>query len=272
MPTEDVWSNPSFAGPIEAARMAAFLEERACCPDQLQAQAALRREVAAVSGEHILEVGSGSGVLSRLVAEDVVPTGHVTGLDISPDLTEAARTYAASAGLAAVITFETGEAESLPYDAGSFDVAFAARLLLHAGDPRLVMRELRRVVRRGGRVVLMDWDFGTVAVDHTDRALTRRILEWRCDHHGGDNWSGRTLRSHLIEAGFRDVRVTAIVCLALDDASSLTASLWRAADVALAGGAISQAEHTAWRGDLDARLASSRFCASVVHFIAKGDR
>ena len=96
---------------------------------------------------------------------------------------------------------------------------------------------MARVVKPGGRIVLMDWDFETVTVMYPDRELTRRLLHWRCDHHSGDNWSGRCLLGHALAAGLRDVTVIPVATVARDEAAALTGSLFRAAEVARDGAA-----------------------------------
>ena len=187
------WANPSKASMQDVRDMAAALEERAQALDQVQVNAALVNALAPVAGEQVLEVGCGSGVLCRQIAPKVIPGGKITGVDISPEFLRIAQGYAVSAGLSATIQWGAGQADVLPFRDASFDEVFAARLLLHVSDPQAVLNELVRVVRPGGRVVVMDWDFGTVALDHSDRELTRRLQHWRCDHHGGNNWSGRQL-------------------------------------------------------------------------------
>ena len=171
--------------------MAAFLEERAQTPDFQVVFQKLCETVAAKPGDRLLEVGSGSGILCRMLAPQLQPGGRMVGVDISPDMTVEAQNYALSGGVNGEITFETCMAESLPYPEASFDGAIAARLLLHVANPDAVICEMKRVVKPGGRVVVMDWDFDTLTVDHSDRELSRRLLHWRNDHHGGNNWSGR---------------------------------------------------------------------------------
>jgi hypothetical protein len=129
---------------------------------------------------------------------------------------------------------------------------------------------MARVVRPGGRLVLADIDFETVAVDHPDRELTRRILHWRCDHHGGDNWSGRKLLRRARVAGLEDVQVTPVSVTAFDEKSALTLSLWRSAEVARDGGAITAEEHDAWIATLKDRILAGRFFAGVTYYILKG--
>ena len=153
-----------------------------------------------------------------------------------------------------------------------YDAAFGARLLLHVADPEPVVAEMARVVKPGGRVVLMDWDFETVVVSHPNRELTRRLLHWRCDHHSGDNWSGRRLLGHALAAGLRGVTVIPVVTVARDETAALTGSVFRAAEVARDGGAITLVEHDAWTGELRRQLAEGRFLASITYFIVRGVR
>jgi len=269
MSHSNAWSNPSAVSAEDAARMAAFLEDRARCPDQAQVNAALRDVVAGQPGERVLEVGCGSGALCRLVAPDLRPGGEMVGVDLAPDMIAAARQYAETNPRP---RFDVASGEQLPYDHASFDAAFAARLLLHVADPLAVARAMARVVRPGGRVVLMDWDFETLAVNHPDRALTRRLLNWRCDNHGGDNWSGRKLLGYAAAAGLGNLSVLPVTTIARDETAALTGTLWRAAEVARDRGGITSEEHDAWVGELKRQIAAGRFLASIVYFIVRGER
>lgn len=274
------WANPSAASPQDLMDMAAALEERGRTPDQQPVNDALISMLAPVSGERLLEAGSGTGLLCRYAAAAaaVVPVtpepkqGRVTGLDISPGFMRIARDYAARDGLASMIQWCAGQAEALPFGDASFDGALAARLLLHVSDPAAVLSELARVLRHGGRLVTMDWDFDTVAVDHSNRELTRRLLHWRCDHHGGNNWSGRQLWREMSTAGLSNVRVEPIVSVARGEQDSLTLSLLRAAQVARDGGEITPIEHDVWVAELRAALSAGSFFASIVYFIVIGER
>ena len=264
------WSDPSKVGKEDAIQMAAFLEERSQAPDMQGVNQKLCETVAAIPGERLLEVGSGSGILCRMLAPHLQPGGQIVGLDISPDMTAEAQKYALAQGISSGISFKTGTAESLPYPNASFDGAIAARLLLHATNPDAVIQEMKRVVKPKGRVVVMDWDFETVAVDHPDRELSRRILHWRNDHHGGNNWSGRQLWRRMQTAGFQNLSVHPWVSVTHRETDGLTQSLWRAAQVACEAGAISPAEQEAWIMELKSRIQAGTFFASIVYFIVKG--
>ena len=67
----------------------------------------------------------------------------------------------------------------------------------------------------------MDWDFDTVAVDHSRRELTRRLLHWHTDHEGGDNWSGRNLWRYMTQAGLENLALQPVVSAAQGEADSL---------------------------------------------------
>lgn len=270
MSRRDAWSNPSAVSAEDAARMAAHLEAQAAFADQAQVNRALLAALAPQPGERILEAGCGSGVLCRLVAPHLSPGGEMLGVDIAPDMIAAARRLAQA--LPHSLRFEPASGDALPCGDACFDAAFAARLLLHVSDRAAVVRELARVVRPGGRIVLMDWDFETVTVAHSQHELTRRLLRWRCDHHGGDNWSGRKLLDDALTAGLSPETVAAATVIARDETAALTGTLRRAAAVARDGGGITPAEHDAWIGEIEERLATGRFFASISHFIVKALR
>ena len=249
--------------------MAAFLEDRAARPDQILVNTALRDALSPQPGERMLEVGCGSGALCRLVAPYLLPGGELLGVDVAPEMVAAARVWA---GQQTHMRFEVGAGAALPAEDATYDAAFGARLLLHVADPVSVVAQMARVVVPGGRVVLMDWDFETVTVTHPDRELTRRLLRSRCDHHGGDNWSGRRLVGYALAAGLHDVTVIPVTTVARDEAAALTGSVFRAAEVARDGGAITPAEHDAWVGELRRQLTVGQFMASVTYFIVRGRR
>jgi ubiquinone/menaquinone biosynthesis C-methylase UbiE len=262
----DAWTNPSQVSRDDARRMAAFLEERARCPDQRQVNDWLMSVLDSRPGERVLEAGCGSGVLCRMAAVVTGPRGRVTGVDVSPDMLEAARECGDG------VQYVRASAEALPFSAAAFDAVFAARLLLHVPDPAAVVGEMVRVARPGGRVVVMDWDFESLVVDHPDRDLTRRIIAWRSAHHSGDNWSGRQLYRRMADAGLSDLAVMPVTTVVTDAETSLGQSVFRAAEVACDGGAATVVERDAWMAVLRERVAAGRFFAAITYFIVRGEK
>lgn len=269
MNSSNSWLNGSD-DPEKARKIVEFLEERSQYPDQIQVNHALRDVLNPKKGEYLLEVGSGSGVLSRLMAKNLSPGGRITGIDISPEIVKYSQEYTSKENLDNLITFEVADASKLDYPNGSFDGAFAARLLLYVTNPLEIMIELARVVKSGGRIVLMEWDFETLVVDHSDRELTRRIFHWRNDHKDGNNWSGRQLFRLFKVGGLKEVTIFPVITTVTDESSSLTQSLWHAASGALEQGIITIKEHDSWVSEIKSNIENQHYFASIVYFIVRG--
>lgn len=106
-------------------------------------------------GDAALDVCCGTGDLALELARRVAPDGHVVGTDFSEPMLDLAREKASSRG-ATGVRFEWGDALHLPYEAGSFDavtIGFGARNL---SDLDLGLREMSRVLKDGGRLVILE--------------------------------------------------------------------------------------------------------------------
>ncbi len=104
------------------------------------------------AGERVLDLATGTGWTSRLVARQ---GAVVTGVDIAEGLLDAARTRAAADGLP--ITYQLGDAEALPFEDGAFDAVISTFGVMFVSRPEAAAAELARVVRPGGRVALTTW-------------------------------------------------------------------------------------------------------------------
>jgi ubiquinone/menaquinone biosynthesis C-methylase UbiE len=125
--------------------------------DQLaSAQAKLLEFAALAPGERVLDIACGTGLVAFEAALAVGHRGHVLGIDISGQMVAAAEQSARRRGLANV-GFSRMDAESLDIPDGSFDVALCALGLMYAPHPEQALREMRRVLRPGGRLVAAVW-------------------------------------------------------------------------------------------------------------------
>lgn len=109
-------------------------------------------------GDRVLDVGCGTGVLTRLAQDAVGPQGTVVGIDPGPVMIAEARNNARASGSRA--EFRLAAIEQLPLSDASFDVVLSS-LMLHHLPPetkRQGLREVRRVLKPGGRLVAVDVD------------------------------------------------------------------------------------------------------------------
>jgi SAM-dependent methyltransferase len=109
------------------------------------------------SGDRVLDVACGTGVLARAAAERATPGGSVVGLDPNPGM------LAIAAELAPAVEWRQGAAESLPFPDASFDAVVSQFGLMFFSDRRTALREMLRVLRPGGRLAVAVWD----SLDHT---------------------------------------------------------------------------------------------------------
>lgn len=111
----------------------------------------LIRRAALRPGERVLDVACGTGVVARLASQQVGETGTVTGLDIHPGMLAVASS-ATPPGMR--IDWHEASAEAMPFPDASFDVGLCQMGLQFMPDKHAVLREMRRVLVRGGRLIL----------------------------------------------------------------------------------------------------------------------
>ena len=122
-------------------------------PHPLITRARLREVLAPQPGERVLEVGPGTGYYTPDVAEWVAPAGTVEILDLQQEMLDHTLRRARERGLSN-ITPARGDARELPYADASFDAAYLVTVLGEIPDQEAALRELARVLRPGGRLVV----------------------------------------------------------------------------------------------------------------------
>jgi ubiquinone/menaquinone biosynthesis C-methylase UbiE len=126
---------------------------------------------------HFLDLGCGTGVVTRAVAGRDGFAGRVTGVDQSPALIEAARRLAAEDGVGDQVKFDVGDAHALDYADESFDAVIAHTLISHVTEPLTVLKEAARVLRPGSMVAIFDGDYVSLSFACADSALGKAMDE-----------------------------------------------------------------------------------------------
>ncbi len=105
-----------------------------------------------------LDVGCGIGLQALLLAKALGPGGHVKGVDLSPEFLVYARSIAEKAGISEQVSFQEGDMNNLQFDDDTFDWVWSANCAGYApGEPLPVLKELARVVKPGGSVIILAW-------------------------------------------------------------------------------------------------------------------
>ena len=108
------------------------------------------------SGERVLDVACGTGLAALAAAQAVGPTGRVLGIDLSGRMIDAARSRAEELD-ASNAMFARMDAEDLDLSDAGFDVVLCALGLMYMPNPRQAVREMRRMLRQGGRMTIAVW-------------------------------------------------------------------------------------------------------------------
>jgi SAM-dependent methyltransferase len=188
--------------PPEQARLATL--------NRLLNEGALR-ELAIKANCSILDVGSGLGQLTRALAQASGRGAKVVGVERDGAQLAAAKSFAAEAGESDLVDFRSGDACSLPLapsEVGSFDVAHARFVLEHVIDPLAVVREMKRAVRPGGRIILQDDDHDLLRL-WPEPAGFNEVWQAYVQSYvrlGNDPYVGRRLVELLVQAGAAPVR------------------------------------------------------------------
>jgi arsenite methyltransferase len=229
----------------EAARE---IERSYITPEVAQQRIRTLEGLALQSGEHVLDAGCGTGFLAQELAMVVGPEGCVVGIDNSLDMLERAKKRCM--GLSQV-QLKHGSVEDLPEQEESFDAVTCIQVLMYLPQVSKALAEMHRVLKRGGRIAVIETDWRGVVLNSSDDALSRRMLAAWDDAVPSPNLPvqlGLLLRSE----GFTAIRVVAIPILNTSytpDNFAVGALEW-IAHYAKKQGAVSEGDTAAWLNDL----------------------
>jgi SAM-dependent methyltransferase len=168
------------------------------------AQEILERARPIGPSDRVLDLGCGTGIVARLLRDRLGAGTRLTGVDASAEMIAHART------LAPEIDWREANAMKLPFADASFELVVSQQMLQFVPDPAAALREIRRVLAPGGRLVAATWRprrelplfdlLGQIAERHLGVANEKRFLL-------GDE---ALLRGLLDDAGFADVRIEVV--------------------------------------------------------------
>lgn len=225
------------------------------------------------AGQRVLDAGCGPATDTPALARRVGPQGHVCGVDLDPQMIADAKQRAVAAGVQAQVSHLVADVDALPFADQSFDGSRAERLFLHLHDPAAALAELVRVTRRGGWVVVLEPDWGTLSMDGGDTGLERRLVREIAERSMVNGYAGRQLRGRFHAAGLIDTAVEAYAHVFTSYAlARRLGQLDRVEALAMSSGAMSAEEVQYLRAGFEAADAAGRFCCCCTHMLASGRR
>jgi ubiquinone/menaquinone biosynthesis C-methylase UbiE len=263
----DPWHRVDDSG--EADRLIQVLEDA----DSASGWAELRRAWLDFSGvrkgDRALDVGCGTGVVTRDLARRVGNQGKVVGIDPSERLIEVALRRMKEVGIEGVVEFRSADGGALPFPDGGFDLVVASAVFGHVPNGMEVLKEMVRVARPGGTILVFDHDIDTIVIDAADRNVTRRIVHAYCDHYFTSGWSGRELYGMFRQAKLEEIGVLPLTFASMQFELHWKRMVERLSSVAVETGVVSDKEAEAWRMDLERRSDEGRFFASRGYFCVR---
>jgi ubiquinone/menaquinone biosynthesis C-methylase UbiE len=215
-------------------------------------------------GEAVIDVGCGPGFLCESMADLVGAKGRVIGIDISSDLVELARRRNQRAWL----SYEQGDAMALAVADRAFDVAVCAQVLEYIPDANRGLEELHRVLKPGGRALIVDTEWDAVVWRSAEPARMARVLAaWEA--HCTDPRLPRTLVPRLRAAGFAVEGVTGypIINTTLADDTYSGGLIGLIVDFIGRQGSMPPEELNAWRAEQHALRESGEYFFGTMRYL-----
>jgi ubiquinone/menaquinone biosynthesis C-methylase UbiE len=232
-------------------------------PDVAEQRARVLELLALRPGERVADLGCGPGLLAQEMAAKVGENGAVDCLDFSSSMIALAQRRCAAL---ACVNVRSGDVSALPYSAGAFDAAVCAQVYEYLADVEPALRELHRVLRPGGRALVVDTDWESCVWNSSDRVRMRQILDlW--DTHCAQPRLPRTLAGMLEGAGFGEVQIRVIALINARYSVDTFSYAMIGVIAKYAAKLLDEDEARAWAEDLHAHGRDGRYFFSLNRYV-----
>ncbi|MDH5785502.1 MAG: methyltransferase domain-containing protein [Chromatiales bacterium] len=228
------------------------------------------QHMAITPGMTLIDVGCGPGVDTPALAQLTGVNGRVIGIDSDAAMLAEADKVIAGNELSTIIEHREGSATELPLENNSVDACRAERLLqvLSPDVEQQVVSEMVRATKPGGRIVLVDTDWGSASVDFSDGELERRLLTFFAREMRPNGFAGRRLYSLCHQHQLCEIQLDTIPFVEHSYEESPLAE-WLIT-TALQQNIINEDEANAWRGELMTKQQKRSFYSCVNLVIVSG--
>jgi len=257
----DVWSNVRDLDEATQERLAVVLETRGADRQQQAMRQAFLREASLPLDAHGLDVGCGTGVFTRVLAQ-WPNVASVIGIDSAPTLLAKARE--AAVGLPNV-SFREGDSRALPFDAESFDFVTFDSVLSHLPGPQQALEEAFRVLRTGTCLAIFDGDYATATVALGDHDPLQVCVDAMMAASVTDRHIMRRLSSVVVACGFELMSFRSYGFAEVDNDGYMLTVVDRGADTLYSQGCIGTETAAALKEEARRRLRSGQFFGHIAY-------
>ena len=182
---------------------------------KLQEREQMIGDLSIAPGSLVVDAGCGPGLWSLLLAQAVGYAGYVLGVDINTQALACAEQRKLASSYQQQIAYHCASFENLPLAYGMADIVFSANVSQYLPEPVKTFAAIGPYLKNGGRLVIKDIDYGTIACPVLDPALLQCVLsarkQWeqeRVQHNYAfeDSWVGSKLAAYLQAAGYEDIQ------------------------------------------------------------------
>lgn len=257
----DVYATIAEADREIQERLAIVLERRAADHQQQSMLKAYLAELDVPTGAAVLDVGCGTGAVSRVVAR-LPGIGPVIGVDPSPVFLEKARYLAADI---ANLSFTEADGRSLPYENSTFDLLLFHTTLSHVPWPEQALAEAFRVLSPAGVLVVFDGNYTTTTLASGDFDPLQACADAAMAALVHDRWLIPRLPALLTTAGFEVVLQKSFIFVETAAPDYMLTFADRGADVLAASGRIGPELATALKNEARRRVVAGTFYGAVAY-------
>lgn len=257
----DVWSSVAELDATMQERLADVLETRGADPQQLALRRAFLADIAFPDQARVLEVGCGTGVLTRVLAR-WPGVAEVVGVDPATSLLAIARDLAAELPN---LRYMEADGRALPFESNTFDVVVFDSTLCHVPGPERALAEAFRVLCPGGTLAAFDGDYATTTVALDEHDPLQVCADVTMANSVNDRWLVRRLATLARDAGFEVVNFRSHGFVETTAGGYMLTVIDRGADILSSSGQIDQQAALALKAEARRRVEAGTFFGHIAY-------
>ena len=219
------------------------------------------------SANCVLDVGCGPGIDAIDMGKIVSPEGRVFGIDHNNEMLKQAAKRTSASGMSDFVKFLQCDVSHLPFESNFFDSCRGERVFMHLHNPQTALSEIHRVTKPGGKIVVVETDWGSLSIDCQAYATEQLLAKYRIEKILINGYSGRSLYRLFKQNHFTDIEIEVFPLFtnSLDTFYSLSVQEI-IENQALADNIIGPTELEEWRSELRRSAAEETFfcCLNII--------